>query len=122
MDTPPSATWNLHLPERPGRATQAAGVVSAASPKPRFPRIGAEFAGFSLLAELGRGSESRVYLARQQMLASRLVALKLAPLVGGEHLSLARLQHTNIVPLFLAEDVPARGLRLLCMPYLGGAT
>src|SRR5262249_30049403 len=52
----------------------------------------------------------------------RPVVLKLAPLGGQEHLSLARLQHTHIVPLYWAQDFPRRKLRALCMPYLGGAT
>src|SRR5205823_9076000 len=50
------------------------------------------------------------------------VVLKASPLGDREHLSLARLQHTHIVPLYSARDFPERGLRLLCMPCLGGAT
>jgi serine/threonine protein kinase len=48
--------------------------------------------------------------------------VKITPRRGEEHLSLARLQHTNIVPLYLVQDFPDEGLRALCMPYLGGAT
>ena len=39
-----------------------------------------------------------------------------------EHLSLARLQHTHIMPLYSEHEFPARRLRALCMPYLGGTT
>src|SRR5262249_10928023 len=39
-----------------------------------------------------------------------------------EHLSLARLQHTNIIPLFSEHSFPERRLRALCMPYLGGTS
>ena len=39
-----------------------------------------------------------------------------------EHLSLARLRHTHIIPLFSEQSFPERGLRALCMPYLGGAS
>src|SRR5436309_2986975 len=35
---------------------------------------------------------------------------------------MARLQHTGIVPLYAVHDDAARQLRLLCMPYFGGAT
>src|SRR5438270_856412 len=39
----------------------------------------------------------------------------------GDHLALARLQHTHVVPLYSVHDDPARRLRALCMPYFGGA-
>src|SRR5207244_12851253 len=77
---------------------------------------------FLLLAELGRGVHGRVFLASQPSLADRPVVLKLTPCDASEHLSLARLQHTHIVPLYCVQDHPARGLRALCMPYFGGAT
>ena len=48
--------------------------------------------------------------------------VKLTACSGQEHLSLARLQHTHIVPLYLVQDFPEENLRALCMPYLGGAT
>src|SRR5262249_57811501 len=50
------------------------------------------------------------------------VVLKLTPRTGREHLALARLQHTNIVPLYSIEDDPERNVRLLCMPYFGGTS
>jgi len=84
---------------------------------------GDRVAGFRLLAELGRGGRGRVFLAAQPGLADRRVVLKLTPLDGGrEHLSLARLQHTNIVPLYSADADEERDLRVLCMPYFGGTT
>src|SRR5438270_6498422 len=63
-----------------------------------FPGAGESLGEFELLAELGRGAHGRVFLAAQPALAGRPVVLKLAPLAGQEHLSLARLQHTHIVP------------------------
>jgi serine/threonine protein kinase/tetratricopeptide (TPR) repeat protein len=90
-------------------------------PEPRFPEAGEALGEFRLLAELGRGALGRVFLARQSSLADRSVVLKLTPRTGAEHLSLARLQHTHVVPLFSAHDDPARNLRVLCMPYFGGA-
>jgi serine/threonine protein kinase len=84
--------------------------------------VGQTFGDLRLLAELGRGAQGRVYLATQLLLADRPVVLKLTPRNGQEHLSLARLQHTHIVPLYWAQDIPDRNLRALCMPYLGGTT
>ena len=89
---------------------------------PLFPQAGERMGDFLLLAELGRGARGRVFLAAQPALAERPVALKLAPRDGGEHHTLARLQHTHIVPLHSVHDDPARRLRALCMPYLGGAS
>jgi tetratricopeptide (TPR) repeat protein len=86
-----------------------------------FPRPGETLAGCTVLAELGRGAEGCVYLATQPALADRPVVLKAAPPGGAEHLSLARLQHTHIVPLYAVHDDEGRGLRVLCMPYFGSA-
>jgi tetratricopeptide (TPR) repeat protein len=47
--------------------------------------------------------------------------LKLTPADALEHLSLARLQHTHIVPLHSVQDFPERQSRAICMPYFGGA-
>jgi serine/threonine protein kinase/Tfp pilus assembly protein PilF len=89
---------------------------------PHFPAAGESFGDFDLLAELSRGAQGRVFLATQASLAGRAVVLKFTPCRGQEHLSLARLQHTNIVPLYAAHDDPDRHLRVLCMPYFGGST
>jgi serine/threonine protein kinase len=89
---------------------------------PFFPKLGETLGEFRLLAELGRGTQSRVFLATQSPLADRLVVLKLGPSSGREHLSLARLQHTHLVPLYSAHEYPTRRLCALCMPYFGGAT
>jgi serine/threonine protein kinase/Flp pilus assembly protein TadD len=88
----------------------------------RFPAAGDVLGEFRLLAELGRGGHGRVFLATQPGLADRPVVLKLGPLAGGEHLSLARLQHSHIVPLYSVHDFPSRGMQALCQPYFGGAT
>jgi eukaryotic-like serine/threonine-protein kinase len=87
-----------------------------------FPEVGDEIGPFRLLAELGRGAVGRVFLAAQPALSDRPVVVKLTPQRGVEHLSLARLQHTGIVPLYLAQEFPERRMRLLCMPYVGGVT
>jgi eukaryotic-like serine/threonine-protein kinase len=95
---------------------------STEPPRTTAPGVGDELAGFLLLDELGRGAEGTVYLAAQTDLADRPVVLKVGPLQGGEHRSLARLQHTHIVPILSSQDLPDRGLRVLCLPYMGGTT
>jgi serine/threonine protein kinase/Tfp pilus assembly protein PilF len=88
----------------------------------RLPEAGETLGEFRLLAELGRGAQGRVFLASQADLAGRHVVLKLTPCTGQEHLALARLQHTHVVPLLSASEDAERDLRILCMPYFGGAT
>lgn len=87
-----------------------------------FPKIGEELGDFRLLAEIGRGAVGRTYLARQCSLAERLVVLKVAALGHDEHLSLGRLQHMYIVPLYFEQVIHERNIRVMCMPNLGGTT
>jgi serine/threonine protein kinase/Flp pilus assembly protein TadD len=87
-----------------------------------FPSAGEVLGPFQLLDELGRGGSGRTYLASEPALGGRLVVLKVIPDDQEEHLSLARLQHTHIIPLFSEQSYPERRLRALCMPYLGGAS
>jgi len=89
---------------------------------PPFPEAGQTIAGFHLVEELGRGSFARVFLARERQLADRPVALKVARSGSREPQTLARLQHTHIVPVHSYRDDPATGLHLLCMPYFGRVT
>ena len=77
---------------------------------PQFPAAGESLGDFLLLAELGRGAQGPVFLASQLSLGDRPVVLKLTPCDAHEHLWLARLQHTHIVPLYSVQDHPARGL------------
>ncbi len=85
-----------------------------------LPQVGDYFCGFKLVAELGRGAFGRVFLSHQGDLADRPVALKVAADVGDEPQRLARLQHTNIVPVY---SFHRRGpLQAVCMPYFGSAT
>jgi serine/threonine protein kinase/Flp pilus assembly protein TadD len=86
----------------------------------RFPEVGGEFLCFQLVGELGRGAFGRVYLARQDDLAGRLVALKVSTEVQAESHYLARLQHTHIVPVYSFHR--SGPLQAVCMPYFGSAT
>jgi serine/threonine protein kinase/Tfp pilus assembly protein PilF len=97
-------------------------LIQASLAPPQFPAPGELLGDFRLIRELGRGTSSRVFLACQPTLADRPVVLKVTPRQGHEHLTLARLQQTHIVPLHAVHDFPARNLRALCQPYLGGAT
>jgi tetratricopeptide (TPR) repeat protein len=93
------------------------GTIHAPLPEP-----GDELAGFGLLVELGRGVLGKVFLAEESALANRPVVVKVTPAGRAEHLSLARLQHMSIVPLYSAQMLPDRSLQVLCMPFLGGAS
>ncbi len=97
-------------------------LVEDTAPAPILPEVGDTLDEFHLVAELGRGGQGVVFLATQPFLADRPVVLKLTSCDGSEHLSLARLQHTHIVPLFSVRDYSCRRLRALCMPYFGGVT
>ncbi len=75
---------------------------------------------FVIVGELGRGAFSRVYLARQSSLAGRLVVLKLSSIRLREAERLAKLQHTNVVPVYSVHDHGRYSV--LCMPWFGSAT
>ncbi|HEV3116028.1 MAG TPA: protein kinase [Gemmataceae bacterium] len=97
-----------------GVAARLAGALA------EMPSAGADFFGFKILAEIGRGAFGRVYLARQRDLASRHVALKVSPDILGESQTLAQLQHTNIVPIYSVHR--SSPLQAVCMPYFGATT
>ena len=104
-----------------GTGTSTA-IVSDVDRAPDFPEAGQTIGGFRLVEELGRGSFARVYLAEERLLDDRPVALKVARRGSREPQTLARLQHTHIVPVHSYRIDPATDLHLLCMPYLGRLT
>src|SRR3954453_19591689 len=112
----------------PGRSSGAAGPVGLEDRPAELesygptmlPEVGGEFLGFRLIGELGRGAFGRVYPAHQGDLASRLVALKVSTDLFDESQTLARLQHTNIVPIYSIHRVGT--LQAVCMPYFGSTT
>src|SRR5579864_4018581 len=87
-------------------------LIDAGPARIVFPDVGEILAGFRLLAELGRGAAGRVFLAAQPSLGDRPVVLKVTPRGRDEHLSLARLQHMNIVPLYSEHLLRARNLQI----------
>ena len=86
----------------------------------KFPQPGGQFAGFRLVREIGHGAFARVFLAEQNDLAKRPVVLKISRRRSLEPEHLARLQHTNIVPIYSVHE--ADGLIAVCMPYCGDKT
>jgi serine/threonine protein kinase/lipoprotein NlpI len=95
-------------------------VVEALADPGRSPEPGEVVAGFRLTSELGRGSFARVFLARQVDLADRPIVVKVSAKFPGESQTLARLQHTSIVPVY---SVHQHGrFHVVCMPFLGATT
>ena len=86
----------------------------------QMPKPGQRVFGFELTKELGEGAFAKVFLALQSELADRQVVLKVAPNLRDEPRKLARLQHTNIVPIYSVHQSGA--LHAVCMPYLGSIT
>lgn len=121
---PRPSVWLRRFPQWRPQIEMMLGCLESrrSGGSPPFPEPGQTFGEFQLLDQVGQGAHGRVYIARQPSLADRPVVLKLASLAGQEHLSLARLQHTYIMPLYWAHDDRALGLRALCMPYFGGAS
>ncbi|MGE3806538.1 MAG: tetratricopeptide repeat protein, partial [Gemmataceae bacterium] len=78
------------------------------------------FLDFHLVKLLGKGAFGQVFLARQDRLAHRLVVLKIGSKLFSESQALAKLQHTNIVPIYALYQAGA--MQAVCMPYLGATT
>ncbi|HUR55002.1 MAG TPA: serine/threonine-protein kinase [Gemmataceae bacterium] len=110
-DTPPPRN-------RPRSALLAEAFESAVPP--RMPSLGDELFGFTLVEELGQGSFARVYLATQQSLSGRLVAVKVTMRATREPDKLARLQHSNVVPVYSVHETES--LQVICMPFVGRRT
>src|SRR5262245_8134780 len=108
---PPSAERKLSRASVSGKPPEECGVGL---------RVGDTFLGFQLMEELGQGAFARVFLAKQESLAGRPVALKVTLRPTREAERLARLQHTNVVPVYSVHNAPP--VQVICMPYLGRRT
>jgi serine/threonine protein kinase/predicted Zn-dependent protease len=117
---PPTTRFFPGPASDPGEFSLNLAAPAPCPPEP-FPEVGGRFLDFRLVGELGRGAFGRVYLAEQAGLAGRRVALKLSThTLFAEPQTLARLQHTHIVPVYSAHR--AGPVEAVCMPYLGSAT
>jgi len=118
--------WPVGDPAIASRVVSANGIDSHSTrlqtppDSVEFPKVGDEFLGFQLIAVLGRGAFGRVYLARQGDLADRLVALKISHNATVESQTLARLQHTNVMPIHSVHHAPP--FQAVCMPYFPSVT
>ncbi len=97
-------------------------VAGLPSPCIAFPAAGDRFGPFRLRSEIGRGGAARVYLATDEGLGDRRVALKISASVGHEPSILAKLDHRGIVPILTVTESPETGLRGICMPFRPGRT
>lgn len=104
--------FNDSSPTRPARKN--------ANNRLAFPSVGDHICGFSLLGEIGRGSFSRVFLAKDERLSERPVVLKIIQAKFNESQTLALLQHTNIVPIYSVHRY--RSFEVICMPFFGSLT
>ena len=103
----PATQWSPSAPLTPEARVRSVGGVAASTHDvddditafQKLPKVGDVFLGFELIGELGRGGFGRVYLAKQRELADRPVALKVTVGPDAESQNLARLQHTNIMPI-----------------------
>jgi serine/threonine protein kinase/tetratricopeptide (TPR) repeat protein len=127
-DTPTIRNWvgnpvvalNAAARPQPGQSAASSAAERLQRAIDLLPVVGQMFAGFELVAVLGRGTFGRVYLARQGELSDRFVALKISTNLTGESRTLARLQHTNIVPIYSVHRVDS--FQAVCMPYFGATT
>lgn len=87
-----------------------------------WPSPGSMFEDFAIVEQIGQGSFSRVYLAKDLRVGERTVVLKITPNADHEARLLGRLKHPNIVPVFSLYDNLDRTLTAICMPYFGTHT
>jgi serine/threonine protein kinase len=95
-------------------------IAEASAPSPPLPEPGERFEQFEIRRELGRGSAGRVYLASEEPLGGREVALKVGFDRGQEPRILGRLAHAHIVPVHSSARQVETNLRWICMPYQPG--
>jgi serine/threonine protein kinase/Flp pilus assembly protein TadD len=100
--------------------SSVSGGSTATTEAVTMPQPGDAFFGFRLVEEIGHGTFARVFLAKQESLANRKVALKVTLRPTREPERLASLQHTNVVPVYSVHT--ALPVQIICMPYLGRRT
>jgi hypothetical protein len=119
----PTGAWAFRTPTHESASLTAPPAANIMETAPRVP-------GYALLAELGRGGMSVVFLARQES-PERLVALKMiqgGPYANAERRArfcaeanaIARLHHPNIVTIY--EVGEHAGVPYLSLEHVAGGT
>jgi serine/threonine protein kinase len=96
-------------------------AIGVESPPVKFPEPGDQFDKYRLNSILGEGGVARVFLATEEGLGDRQLAIKVSHSFGQEPSILAKLDHRNIVPILTVAESES-GLRGICMPYRPGLT
>ncbi|MEZ6063607.1 MAG: protein kinase [Planctomycetaceae bacterium] len=92
-------------------------------PESSWPKPGECYLGkFDLVESLGSGALSRVFLARQAELGSRLVVVKVCLRGEREADLLGKLEHPGIAPIHGIDRDEETGLSAICMPFLTRTT
>ena len=113
--------WRDSFISQLGYHREFSQVVGSDRPLVKFPEVGERFATYQLCELLGTGGVAHVYRATDD-LGGRQVVLKVSASVSLEPSILARLEHSNIVPILTVAESPERGLSGICMPYRPGIT
>lgn len=85
-----------------------------------LPEVGKNFEGFTIVEHLAPCHDGGVFLAEQPVLADRLVVLKITGDHWHESDRLARLQQTNVMPVYSVHHCGR--WQMVCMPFMGRAT
>lgn len=101
------------------QSNKRAGRLASDSTLP-WPEVGDRVLDFEVIDVLGQGTFGRVFLAIQGELSQRKVVLKFTKGVTMEPQWLARLQHSNIVPIYSVHRFGP--FQVICMPFFGRQT
>ncbi|WP_337177196.1 protein kinase [Paludisphaera sp.] len=112
--------WKDSLASQLGYHKLLSRAAGFAPPKPTFPEVGDRFEEFTLLAQIGKGGYSRVFLASDRSLGGKRVVVKVSIDRGQEAETQGALDHPHIVPVNSVVYRPDQGLRALSMPFRPG--
>jgi serine/threonine protein kinase len=113
--------WRDSLRSQLAYHRELSRAIGAETSPVNFPDPGDRFDKYRLTSLLGVGGVARVYLATEEELGDRQVAIKVSASFGQEPSILAKLDHRNIVPILTVAESES-GLRGICMPYRPGST
>jgi serine/threonine protein kinase len=113
--------WRDSLQSQLAYHRELSRAVGAEIPSVKFPSPGEGFGRYQLRSILGTGGVARVYLATEDDLGGRKLAIKVSASYGQEPSILGKLDHKNIVPILTVAESES-GLRGICMPYRPGIT